>query len=516
MKREHSTTFIRINEIAEKLGEMPLFRAYNPAAMIRSASEGKQDKPDKDDRSVTFTLSTGGMKRDGFEIRTDGWQLENFRKNPVVLWNHNHTGNSLPIAKSLREWKANDPALGRVLRGQADFLTKDLNPFAERVYSLYRAGILNAVSVGWKTLKSEWVKDDEGYITGIRFLENDLLEYSAVPVPADPDALQRAFRESMVLDEERGLFVRSTDHPEDTYIFGAMVDQQSPERTPKTTVDLFAKAREEVMQAINPNKEESSSSHTEDRPPCPDFCNYHDLFAAEDSRSAFTQFLQSIHRGSQEHRDHVALHFACDGMSTPPWDTFSGRQYLAARTALQEKTYGDELGTIRKAAVEAAQKLYGEHRLLEEWEWQEDGTCEHPIAPEMIAIRSTLFEALTDHIADRTHRTETVLCISRVFDEAMARYAMALTTLNRITTAARTNAIDHIVATLEQSHAPSAASSDNQDFLSEVSEATSRLERTLKLESEEIIKKDLTIEEELRHIFRELMDSPPVAGSDNQ
>ena len=35
-----------------------------------------------------------GVKRDGLEIRAESWDLENFRKNLVVLWSHDYWGNA--------------------------------------------------------------------------------------------------------------------------------------------------------------------------------------------------------------------------------------------------------------------------------------------------------------------------------------------------------------------------------------------------------------------------------------
>lgn len=61
-----------------------------------------------DDRSVDFVISTGALDRYNSTIAVDGWQTENFDKNPVVLWAHDEldpgdrSGRKCPR----RGWKA--------------------------------------------------------------------------------------------------------------------------------------------------------------------------------------------------------------------------------------------------------------------------------------------------------------------------------------------------------------------------------------------------------------------------
>jgi len=111
------------------------------------------------------------MARDGMTIKSDAWQLDNYRRNPVVLWAHDYVGQHLPIGR----------ADARVEEGQlvADIVFDREDGFAAQVESKYRRGFLNAVSVGWDTLKND----------GAKVTRAELLDISAVPVPGDPDAL---------------------------------------------------------------------------------------------------------------------------------------------------------------------------------------------------------------------------------------------------------------------------------------------------------------------------------------
>ena len=64
--------------------------------------------------------------------------------------------------------------------------------FAQEVASLYRSGFQWGVSVGFKPLRYEERRDEKtGAFLGLHFLEQELLEVSAVPVPANRRALRR-------------------------------------------------------------------------------------------------------------------------------------------------------------------------------------------------------------------------------------------------------------------------------------------------------------------------------------
>jgi HK97 family phage prohead protease len=132
-----------------------------------------------EDDTLQFTISTGSVDRDSDTINPDGWKLENYLKNPVVLWAHDYQG--LPVAKAPATWVENGK-----LKSRAQFTPKDLYPFGHLVYQLYKQGYLKATSVGFNPLK--WQFNEERKF-GIDFLEQELLEYSCVPVPANPEAL---------------------------------------------------------------------------------------------------------------------------------------------------------------------------------------------------------------------------------------------------------------------------------------------------------------------------------------
>lgn len=141
------------------------------------------------ERQVEVIASTGALDREGDRIRPDGWRLDNYLKNPVILFGHDYR--QLPVARCVQL-----AVVGGALRAVAEFPPRGIYEFADVVHDLVKAGTLNAVSVGFAPLAS--VPNATG---GVDFTQAELLEFSFVPVPANPEALVVA--RSKGLDQER-------------------------------------------------------------------------------------------------------------------------------------------------------------------------------------------------------------------------------------------------------------------------------------------------------------------------
>lgn len=145
---------------------------------------GDVEKAASDSRVISFTISTEDVDRMGDIISIDGWDLENYQANPVVLWAHQ--SRDLPIAKAIKVWKH-----AKKLKASAEFVAADMpvvGPLADAVMQMYSKGFLNATSVGMLPKKWAW-SEDPARPYGIDFTEHELLEFSAVPIPANPKAL---------------------------------------------------------------------------------------------------------------------------------------------------------------------------------------------------------------------------------------------------------------------------------------------------------------------------------------
>lgn len=133
-------------------------------------------------RVIKFVGTAQAVDRMGDVVEASGWELENYTKNPVFLWDHNPS--LLPIGKTLVIERHGDQ-----LTFDVEFATADLNPFADTVYRQYKNGFLSAVSVGFIPKEYDFIRDEHGMITGLRIKKQELLELSAVGIPAHPDAL---------------------------------------------------------------------------------------------------------------------------------------------------------------------------------------------------------------------------------------------------------------------------------------------------------------------------------------
>lgn len=130
--------------------------------------------------------STGVLDRMGDSISQDGWKLTNFKKNPVILWGHNRKEERPPIGKALRVWIEDKNEKKAKLMFKVKFDLQD--NFAKEIFRKIRDGFLNTVSVGFVPI--EWEDMEEKDFFGSRkYLKQDLLELSFVPVPANPEAL---------------------------------------------------------------------------------------------------------------------------------------------------------------------------------------------------------------------------------------------------------------------------------------------------------------------------------------
>ncbi len=127
------------------------------------------------DRVRRFVISTESPDRDNDTIAVNGWKTENYLKNPVVLWAHDYS--QLPLGKALSVGVSN----GKLV-ATAQFAD---HPMADTVLRLIDGGFLRATSVGFKPTKYLFNETRGGF----DFAEQELLEFSVVPVPANAEAL---------------------------------------------------------------------------------------------------------------------------------------------------------------------------------------------------------------------------------------------------------------------------------------------------------------------------------------
>jgi HK97 family phage prohead protease len=175
---------------------------------------------------LRFIASTEEPGRDGLIIRADAWRLDNYRRNPVVLWAHSY--DAPPIGRADVNVEDN--------RLVATVTFDRSDPFAQSIERKYRDGFLHAVSVGWETLDMQ--PADEKSPARAIVTSADLLDISAVPVPGDPNALIARQRAALAaLSRDLAEFAAASEEPRDVQpaLRGAIpphTTEMAPEDTP--------------------------------------------------------------------------------------------------------------------------------------------------------------------------------------------------------------------------------------------------------------------------------------------
>ena len=143
-------------------------------AMVKAARDGK----------LTAVASNPTVDRDGEVILPSAFakDLDSYRKNPVILAAHTH-----------RSWDGSPTIIGSATRIaiEDNALVFDMTfaktALAQEWQSLYEDGHARAFSVGFIPKSGEYNRDQDVYVWN----QVELIEISAVPVPANPDALAR-------------------------------------------------------------------------------------------------------------------------------------------------------------------------------------------------------------------------------------------------------------------------------------------------------------------------------------
>jgi len=134
-----------------------------------------QGKIEKGNNKYRIIASTGTPDRDEEIIMPNSFKnLKSFLStNPVILWAHDYS--KPPIGKAIGGKITDDALLLDIEFADTDF--------GREVKYLYDEGFMNSFSVGF--IPKEWDRNPDGKLV---FTEVELLETSAVPVPANAQA----------------------------------------------------------------------------------------------------------------------------------------------------------------------------------------------------------------------------------------------------------------------------------------------------------------------------------------
>jgi hypothetical protein len=157
---------------------------------------------------LDFIASDATLDRCDEIIDPAGWQLDNYRRNPVFQNSHQYGDILFTLGKALITEVRNGKLFQRI-----QFAT-DINPMARIAYGLYQAKYLNAVSVGFTPIRWQDFPESSSSLAAPKsdavessnprrkYLEQELLEVSAVGIPANPNALQLGLKSGAVKRED--------------------------------------------------------------------------------------------------------------------------------------------------------------------------------------------------------------------------------------------------------------------------------------------------------------------------
>ena len=174
---------------------------------------------EKADGEFTAIASSEIEDRQGEIVKQAGWNLKNFKDNPVLLYMHDHTK---PIGKATRIWvdKSGTKPLLK-FKGFISDATDELKGYKK----LVEDGILNSFSVGFRPLEME----------GNEIIKSELFEISLVSVPANPEARLLAMKSL----EDAGF---------DSKVINKVIGEESEVTELKAEVEQLKKTLDEVKE----------------------------------------------------------------------------------------------------------------------------------------------------------------------------------------------------------------------------------------------------------------------------
>jgi HK97 family phage prohead protease len=133
------------------------------------------------EREVGIICSTAELARDGHVIEQSGIKLANYRKNPVVMWDHDTTQPAVGVCTSIGLQSGS-------LAARIEFAPEGASNLADEICGLVKAGIVRGVSIGFDPIDAVPLDPNKGSRGGLRITESELFEISFCNIPVDTGA----------------------------------------------------------------------------------------------------------------------------------------------------------------------------------------------------------------------------------------------------------------------------------------------------------------------------------------
>jgi len=187
-----------------------------------------------EDGSYDWTLSDYSVDRDNERIDPEGWDVKNFKGNPIMLWQHDTSIPAIGTVEGIRKSKAEGALLGKPQFDMDD-------PFAAMLANKVAKGILTKGSVGFRSLQVE-ISDNDKEKADLIHRKQELYEFSIVNIPSNVNASVR--RDAPKALSELPMVGEPFDNPDYTKLDEPTIDDVDL-NTEESYLDLlFAEDRE--------------------------------------------------------------------------------------------------------------------------------------------------------------------------------------------------------------------------------------------------------------------------------
>jgi len=209
------------------------YKEFDAAAVAKFAPS-----PNSNDSRVfrNVPITSENQDRDGDVVRVDGIKLDNFLRNPVLLFVHNKLPGMpvFPVGKVLSFKKGALADGTKALFADIQFANIG-NEFIDTLYKLWQEGYMSATSIGFKPIKARSIDQRGRPLTDLvpagnvtmdadiaskfqammggprEYLESELVELSVVPVGSNTDAVYQRFFTPTVMKSFEALVHKTMD-----------------------------------------------------------------------------------------------------------------------------------------------------------------------------------------------------------------------------------------------------------------------------------------------------------------
>jgi HK97 family phage major capsid protein len=221
---------------AENVGDINIAKETDAVVVKKLVTrQFSVEVKDLGENMLEAVVASDSLDRHGETIDMKGMNVKNYMKNPVVAWGHNY--DEPAIAKTDKLTKTKDGKLIAKMTFASDIYDK-----AKTIYNLYKGGFMKAFSIGFIPEQMD----------GNRYIKSEMIEFSAVLVPANPEALLLAQKRGIDTDklncnnslnmteEEKAKVVADAKATEDALV----------ERIGKTIDEKLIAAKSEMQEEI--------------------------------------------------------------------------------------------------------------------------------------------------------------------------------------------------------------------------------------------------------------------------